>query len=219
MSPVALVFPELLLLLVPLLLVYYWRGRATGINGVTRVVILTALTVLAAVPLAPVGGKGMDVIVVADLSRSMPADAAARTAEIVTLLEQQRAAGDRLGIVTFGREPRIERLPEEFGEAAAFIQDVDRDGSDLAGAIALAASLIPRDRPGRLLVLSDGESNGAAVAGPAHETAARGIPIDFRAFTRGEAADVAVESLDLPGDVDEREPFQFTANSGRQCCS
>ena len=114
--------------------------------------------------------------------------------------------------MTFGREPRIERLPEEFGEAAAFIQDVDRDGSDLAGAIALAASLIPRDRPGRLLVLSDGESNGAAVAGPAHETAARGIPIDFRAFTRGEAADVAVESLDLPGDVDEREPFQFTAS-------
>ena len=212
MRRVALLFPELLLLLVPLLVAYFWRGRAAGLGGVTRVAILTALTIVAAVPLAPLGGKGMDVIVVADLSRSMPADAATRTLEIVKLLEQRRASGDRVGIVTFGREARIERLPEALGEAASFVQEVDRDGSDLAGAIGLAASLIPRDRPGRLIVMSDGESNGASVAGAAHEAAARGIPIDFRAFTRGDAADVAVESLDLPADVDEREPFQFTAS-------
>ena len=89
---------------------------------------------------------------------------------------------------------------------------MDRDGSDLGGAIALAASLIPRGRPGRLIVLSDGESNGAPVVASAHEAAARGLPIDFRLFSRGEAADIAVESLDLPGMVDEREPFQFTAS-------
>ena len=45
----------------------------------------------------------------------------------------------------------------------------------------------------------------------AHEAAARGLPIDYRTFSRGEAADIAVESLDVPGAVDEREPFQFTA--------
>ena len=212
MRRVALLFPELLLLLVPLLVAYFWRGRAAGLGGVTRVAILTALTIVAAVPLAPLGGRGIDVIVVADLSRSMPADAVARTLEIVKLLEQRRGSGDRVGIVTFGREARIERLPEALGEAASFVQEVDRDGSDLAGAIALAASLIPRDRPGRLIVMSDGESNGASVAGAAHEAATRGIPVDFRAFTRGDAADVAVESLDLPADVDEREPFQFTAS-------
>ena len=212
MKPLVLLFPELLLLLVPLLLAYYWRARAGGLGGIARIAILTVLTIVAAVPLAPVGGKGVDVVVVADLSRSMPADAGARTLEIVKLLEQRRGDGDRVGIVTFGREPRIERLPEALSEAAAFVQEVDRDGSDLAGAIALAASLIPRDRPGRVIVLSDGEANGASVAGAAHEAGARGVPIDFRAFSRGGAADVAVEALDLPADVDEREPFQFTAS-------
>ena len=212
MSRVALLFPELLLLLVPLLFAYYWFGRARGLGGAARLVLLTLLALVASVPLAPLGGKGIDVIVVADLSRSMPADSSARTQEIVRLLEQRRAAGDRVGIVTFGRQPRVERLPQEFGETAAFIQEVDRDGSDLGGAISLAASLIPRERPGRIVVLSDGEANGAAVAGAAHEAAARGIPIDIRAFSRGEAADIAVESLDLPGMVDEREPFQFTAS-------
>ena len=110
-----------------------------------------------------------------------PPTAARRALEIIKLLEQRRATGDRVGIVTYGREARIERLPEEFGEAGAFVQEVDRDGSDLGGAIGLAASLIPRERPGRLIVLSDGEANGAPVVAAAHEAAARGLPIDFRA--------------------------------------
>jgi uncharacterized membrane protein len=212
MSLVSLLYPELLLLIVPLVFLYVRRGRSPALGGFVRVLILVMLALIASVPLAPIGGTGADVMVVADLSRSMPADSRARALEIITLLEQRRRNGDRVGIVTFGREARIERLPEAFGQAAAFTQEVDRDGSDLGGAIGLAASLIPRGRPGRLIVLSDGESNGTPVTAAAHEAAARGLPIDFRASSRGQAADIAVESLDLPGVVDEREPFQFTAS-------
>ena len=151
--------------------------------------MLVVVGLIAAIPLAPLGGKGVDVVIVADLSRSMPADSRARTLEIITLLEQRRSAGDRVGIVTYGREARIERLPEELGEASAFVQEVDRDGSDLGGAIGLAASLIPRERRGRLIVLSDGEANGTPVAAAAHRGGAR-----LRSLSEfpGEAADIAV---------------------------
>jgi hypothetical protein len=205
-------FPGLLLLLVPLLFVYFWRGRSAGLGGIVRVTALSAIALIAAGPLVRLGGKGVDVVVVADLSRSMPAESRARSLEIIRLLEQRRESGDRVGIVTFGREARIERLPEEFSEAADFVQEVDRDGSDLGGAIGLAASLVPRGRPGRVIVLSDGEANGASVMTAAHEAASRGLPVDFRSFNRGDAADIAVESVDAPGMVDEREPFQFTAS-------
>src|SRR5262245_49361416 len=104
-----LLFPGLLLLIVPLLVVYYWRGRPAGIGGIVRVVVIAILALLAAMPLARLGGKGVDVVVVADMSRSMPADSRARMLEIGKLIEQQRATGDRVGIVTFGREGRIER--------------------------------------------------------------------------------------------------------------
>jgi uncharacterized membrane protein len=209
---VSFLYPELLLLIVPLLFFYFWRGRAAALGGVVRIGILCLIAVLVAVPLARFGGKGVDVVVVADLSRSMPGDSRGRVLEIVKLLEQQRSTGDRVGLVTYGRQSRIERLPEEFGEAADFVQEVDRDGSDLGGAISLGASLIPRERPGRLIVLSDGEANGTPVLAAAHDAASRRLPIDYRLFSRGEAADVAVESLDLPGVVDEREPFQFSAS-------
>lgn len=205
-------FPELLLLIVPLLFVYFWRGRSAALGGAVRVIILIVLALLAAVPLAPLGGKGVDVVAIVDLSHSMPGDSGARALEIIKLLEEQRSTGDRVGIVTYGREARIERLPAELGESGVFVQQVDADGSDLGGAIGLAASLIPRGRAGRLIVLSDGESNGTPVAAAAHEAAVRGLPIDYRLFRRGVSADIAVESLDLPGLVDEREPFQFTAS-------
>ena len=212
MNRVALLFPELLLLIVPLLFVYFWRGRSSGPGGLVRIVILAILTLVAAVPIAPLGGRGVDVMIVADLSRSMPADSRTRELEVIRLLDQRASTGDRVGIVVYGREARIDRLPEEFGTSAEFLREVDPDGSDLGGAISLAASLIPRERPGRLIVLSDGESNGAPVEAAAYEAASRGIPIDFRLFSRSEAADIAVESLDVPGMVDEREPFQFTAS-------
>jgi uncharacterized membrane protein len=207
-----LFYPELLLLIVPLLFVYFWRGRSRGLAGGVRVLIVAVLALIAAVPLAPLGGKGVDVVVVVDLSRSMPAGSRGRALELVKLLEQRRKAGDRVGVVTFGREARIERVLEEFGETSGFVQEVDADGSNLGAAIALASGLIPRGRPGRLIVLSDGEANGQPPAAAAYEAAARGLPIDVRLFDRGEAADIAVESLDVPGLVDEREPFQFTAS-------
>jgi Mg-chelatase subunit ChlD len=211
MSNVYLLFPELLLLLIPLLFLLFWRGRTRGLGGIVRLVVLLLLALIAAVPLAPVGGKGVDVVVIADRSRSMPEGSRERELEIVRLLEGRRAKGDRVGIVTYGREARVERLPEEFSNATTFVQEIDPDGSDLGGAIALATTLIPRERPGRLIVLSDGEANGASVMAAAQEAASRGIPIDFRGLSRNQAADLAVESLDVPGVVDEREPFQFSA--------
>src|SRR5688572_22809767 len=212
MNRIALLFPELLLLIVPLLFVYFWRGRSPGLGGPVRIVILAIVALVAAVPIAPLGGSGVDLVIVADLSRSMPSDSRARELEVIRMLDQRRSTGDRVGIVVYGREARIDRLPEEFGVSADFLREVDPDGSDLGGAVSLAASLIPRERPGRLIVLPDGESNGAPVDAAAYEAASRGIPIDFRLFGRSETADIAVESLDVPGGVDEGEPFQFTAS-------
>ena len=105
-----LLFPGLLLLLVPMLFALFWRGRTTLVGAIVRVTIAALLALLAAVPLARIGGKGVDVIVVVDLSRSMPADGRARALEIVKLLDERRTAGDRVGVVTFGREARVERL-------------------------------------------------------------------------------------------------------------
>ena len=209
---VSLLFPELLLLIVPLIFLYIWRTRAPGLGGIVRIAALVLITLLAAVPIASIGGKGVDVVAVVDVSRSMPEASRGRALEVIRLLEDRRRAGDRVAIVVFGRDARVERLLEEHSRLETLTQRVDDEGSDLGAAIGVAASLIPRERPGRLIVFSDGEATGESAVAAAHEAAARGVPIDFRAFVRGEGADIAVESLDVPGVVDRREPFQFTAS-------
>jgi Mg-chelatase subunit ChlD len=65
------------------------------------------------VPIASIGGKGVDVVVVVDVSRSMPAESRSRALEIIRLLEERRDDGDRIGVVIFGRDARVERLLEE----------------------------------------------------------------------------------------------------------
>jgi hypothetical protein len=86
MTRVSLLFPELLLLLLPLLALLFWRGRSSALGAVVRALIAICLALLAAVPMARLGGRGVDIVVVVDLSRSMPADSRDRALEIIRLL-------------------------------------------------------------------------------------------------------------------------------------
>ena len=54
---IAFLFPELLLLLVPLLVLYWWRGRAPALGGAVRIAVLVVVALVAAIPLAPVGSE------------------------------------------------------------------------------------------------------------------------------------------------------------------
>ncbi len=79
------------------------------------------------------------------------------------MLDQRRSTGDRVGHRHLRTRSPHRPAARGIRVSADFLQEVDPDGSDLGGAIGLAASLIPHERPGRLIVLSDGEANGAPV--------------------------------------------------------
>jgi uncharacterized membrane protein len=155
---------------------------------------------------------GSDVVVVVDRSRSMPLDADRVAQELVKLLEGQRRPGDRLGVLSFGREARVEQPLSAAGTFGGFSRPVDADASDLAAALDAAGALIPPERTGRVLVVSDGRSTGSDARGAARRLAARGLAVDFRQVAREEVPlDLAVVSVDVPSSVAAREPFQFSA--------
>ena len=104
MNRIALLFPELLLLIVPLLFVYFWRGRSPGLGGLVRMVILAILAVVAAVPLAPLGGRGVDVVIVADLLKQ-------REWAVGVWLGRSRTGISRNGY------PKLEDQPTSFSDS------------------------------------------------------------------------------------------------------
>lgn len=204
-------FPELFLLAIPLGFAYWRWGRAAGITGALRIALLLVLLLILTGPQVNFGGRGIDLIIVADRSLSLPAEAESRIRELIVNLQKSRREGDRVGIVTFGTKPAVESVLLSESQFQGYKQEILPDGSDLAEALHAALGLVARHRPARVLVLSDGEANGASPSSAARRAAELGVPIDFREFPRPRAGDVAVESLLLPETISPREPFQYVA--------
>ncbi|MEX2287080.1 MAG: vWA domain-containing protein [Planctomycetaceae bacterium] len=203
--------PEFFLLAIPLWFFYRRWGRAHGFTGALRVAILASLLLVLTGPEWNIGGRGIDIVVVADRSRSMPASAHDNVRELIQNLSdpQNRGSGDRIGIVTFGSEEQLEQPLSDVDSFESYTKDVLPDGSDLNAAVNRALNQVDHNRPARILVLSDGEANGPSPLSAARRAREEGVPVDFRAYERPRIGDVAVKSIDLPDLVSPREPFQF----------
>ncbi len=208
-------FPELFLLALPVGFIYWRWGRASGPTGIVRVVVLLLLLTALAGPQLNLGGKGLDVVVVVDRSRSMPAGADANIRELMQTLNNGKGTGDRLGIVTVGSTAAVEQILTEGSAETNYTQQILRDGSDINAGIDAALEMIDpesqRRRPARIMVFSDGEANGPPPTSAARRARELGIPIDYREFPVRRDGDVAVDSISLPEAVAPREPFQFSA--------
>ncbi|MBL8695966.1 MAG: VWA domain-containing protein [Planctomycetes bacterium] len=161
-------------------------------------------------PYLPIGEPGRDLLIVADRSKSLPSDATKKAVELIALAEKERARTDRVGIITFGANAAVERLPSADAVFSAFEREVNLDGSDLGEAIETALNLIPEGRQGSILVISDGIHNGRDPVAVARRAYLRGIPVHVVPTVRERGGDLSVERLDLPEAIAAGEPFQFT---------
>lgn len=198
--------PVWLLLLVPLAVAWWaWPLPGRWLKALRALVFL--LVVLALAQLAVrLPDRAGTVVVVADRSESLPANAAEAEKEIISLLHKSMGPRDQLGVVSFGREAAVEQSPQR-GEFGGFTAQVGADHSRLNDAIESALSLMPPDGGGRILVLSDGKWTGKDPASAAARAAGRGVAIDYRLLARPPAGDVAIQSLLAPPSVRPGQAF------------
>ena len=170
--------PELLLVALPAAW-WWWRTR-TQSRGVLflRALVLALLVLALGSPYLKRGDVGRDLVIVVDRSRSMPAQGDRVALELIALAEDARKSGDRVGVVAFGRNAAIEHLASGTGHFGGFQKSVDGDGSDLGVALDTALDLIPSDRPGSILLVSDGEGNGHDALAAARRAVARNVRVD-----------------------------------------
>ena len=205
--------PLWLLLMIPVATgLWLWRAPTRPLE-VLRALTLGLVVFAMARPTLTLPDRTGTVVIVADRSRSMPADAAAREQEAVELVQAAMEPRDRLAVLSFGERVIIEQGAERgasntFG---GFDADPGGDASDLSAALDRAMALIPRDEPGRVLVLSDGRWTGTDPMTQAGRAASQGVAIDYRELRRPAAADVAIERVDAPITVGPGEGFMLTA--------
>ncbi len=202
--------PEAFLLGVVVLLVLRRRLLAGPFVTTLRVILLVLACGLLARPVLEGREAGRDLVLLVDRSRSMPAGSLDTVAEYAALARRYARAGDRIGLVAFGRAPVVEQAPvEDYGYQPP-ARSIDRDGTDLAEALETAVGVIAPGRQGAVLVFSDGESTGRGAGAAARHALRRGIRIDAVPVRRPSVFDLAVEEIAVPDEVTIGEPYQVS---------
>lgn len=207
---ITLLNPIWLILAIPLFAAWWVWKPVSRFLRCARLALL-ALILLALAGLAiKLPSRAGTVVVVADRSLSMPANAEASEREAIELIQRAMSSDDRLAVISFGQNSAIERSPQT-GAFAGFANQIRTDASNLNDAVEKALSLIPADAPGKVLVISDGRWTGKDPASAAARAASRGVAIDYRSLQRSVAGDLAIAQIDAPVTVTPGEAFMLTA--------
>jgi uncharacterized membrane protein len=207
---ITLAQPIWLLLLFPLMVAVWLWPAPTRLLQIVRIVVLGLIVLAMCAPLLRLPSRAGTVVVVADRSLSMPANATAQELETIDLVQKQMTGRDRLAVVSFGYDSAIDRAPD-VGKFAEFVNEVAPDGSNLGEALEKTLTLFPEDAPGRILLLSDGKWTGVDPVAVAAVAASRAISIDFRDLSRPSASDLAIDSLSAPIRTHPGESFMIGA--------
>ncbi|MGZ6339795.1 MAG: VWA domain-containing protein, partial [Candidatus Limnocylindrales bacterium] len=120
-------------------------------------------------------------------------------------------SGDVAGIVAFGEDALVERLPEEVREVDRLASVPVRSATDVGAALRLAAALFPDDAQKRIVLLSDGNDTTGHGQAEAALAAARGIQIETRTVGLAGVDEVLVERLQTPATAHVGEDIEAVA--------
>src|SRR6187455_1853054 len=199
--------PLLLLLFIPAFLitiVLHIAARRRVGSGRRRVALVLRSLLLAALVL---GLAGLQIVLpvnrlatvfVIDLSDSIGSAGREDALAFVRGALEEMPDGDVAGIVAFGKEALVERLPSDLAEIDRIASAPVRSASDIGGALRLATALFPDDAQKRIVLLSDGNDTTGTGQAEAALSAARGVRIETRRIGLGESDEILVERASSP---------------------
>ena len=119
--------------------------------------------------------------------------------------------GDVGGIVAFGKDALVERLPSDLAELDRIASTPLRAATDVGGALRLAAALFPDDAQKRIVLVSDGNDTTGAGQTEASLAAARGIQVETHVVGLDDRDEILVERLTTPSTARLGEKIQAVA--------
>ncbi|HEY3110035.1 MAG TPA: VWA domain-containing protein [Chloroflexota bacterium] len=201
------------LVLLPLLLpIFFFLGRprmarlprwlrrsALG----TRLAIVTLIVVALSQPLLGRTSESVSVVFALDRSESVSQEARQASDGFVGQAMQQLSETRRAGVVVFGRDAAVER-PIGGSSAPGQVQ-IRPDGTNVAEALHLARSMLPRVGGKKIVLLSDGRETLSRAEDEARAAANQGVQISVVPLAGSQPPEVLVEALEIPSQIREGE--------------
>lgn len=125
--------------------------------------------------------------------------------------QRDRAREDRAGVIVFGTEAAVEIPPLDETQQMPRVETmIDREHTNLAGAMKMAVACFPHDTQKRIVVLTDGNQNIGDALAQARALAEAGIGIDVVPIRSQPFGEVSVEKVTIPSDVRRGQPFDLS---------
>jgi uncharacterized membrane protein/Mg-chelatase subunit ChlD len=206
----AVLRPELLLLLllVPAMFVAWRRWPPPLTPTRSRLVFASRALLVALLVLALAGVRlttqpnKRAMVAVVDVSASVKArgslDAEAAT---VRALQAAKGPDDMFGVVTFGHTAEVELPLTRDPGFESFQTQPDPSYTDVAGALRLAAGLLPDGYARQLVLVSDGRQNLNDAASAVAALRAEGIRVDVVAAGEAPPAEALIAGVDVPAEL------------------
>jgi uncharacterized membrane protein/Mg-chelatase subunit ChlD len=209
----------LLLLLLPVMWWFSYRSLS-GLGWWRRILALllrTAVMLLLVAAIAEMQfqrtSDRLTVIYLLDQSLSIPeARRAAMIRYTNASIREHRQADkdDKAGVIVFGKNAEVELPPVDFNiQLGRKVESLlDRDFTNLSGAMQRAMAMFPHDSAKRIVLVTDGNQNVGDALEEARAIADAGVSIDVMPVPIDRRSDVAVETFALPPDIRRNQPFE-----------
>lgn len=219
-------YPFLFWLFLPaalLVFLYLRRHRSEGyeklwIAGI-RLVIFALLIFALTTPQVLLPIKGETVIFLADRSASIGADE-----ESLAWVENSvsnKKSEDQYAVAAFGKNVVLEQnLGRDSDVVSQFNGKADESQTNLEAGLQFAASLVPRDSAGRIVLLSDGNETSGRSLEMAPVLKNRQIEVDHVLLETASGEDASISDLSVPASLylGEEAPItvEVTSNSSKK---
>lgn len=208
------------------LTVWFWWLATQGWSGlnrwrlqqslVIRLLILGLFVALLAGPRSVRTTDQLAVVYAVDISESIHPDRITEALTFVANTTARKPEQDSAGWIAFGSAAAVEvpPVPSTFGNTMTnpddiqFNSRVDRDATNIASALSLAAAVLPEDVLGRIVLISDGAETSGDLKPVLDQLVSRGISVDVLPVKYNYEKEVWIERLDLPQSVKLGEPYE-----------
>ncbi|HEY2083704.1 MAG TPA: glutamine amidotransferase [Verrucomicrobiae bacterium] len=200
--------------------VWLWWFQVAGYSGLkgvrSTIALLTRLCVLGlfilalAEPRVVRRNDGLAVMYALDVSDSMGENVSDKSLSYILKTAGGKPEKDQAGMVVFGRDAAVELPPRLSFPFEVINARVAKDGTDIARALSLSAAMVPEDRQGRIVLVSDGVETEGNVSGILDDLKSRHVAVDVLPVQYNYQREVWLERLDLPRQVKIGETYEAT---------
>jgi len=198
--------------------VWVWWMHLAGFSGLskgralaalwTRLTLIGLFVMMLADPMSVKKSNDLAVVYALDVSDSIGQQASDQAVSYITKTVTLKPDLDEAGLVVFGREAAVELPPRTAFLFEAINTRLAKDGSNIQKALALSAAILPEDKKGRIVLISDGTETDGDYASALKELKARGITVDVLPVEYEYNNEVWLEKLELPKSVKKGETYE-----------